>query len=194
MDWSTSLAFTSTRDSPDVSKFSVYNAGQKEIVICRGDRIFMIWYASLDRETDDPYPGSKPTQNEISAQDLSRAAGDVASPSQLFRELDDLRHSLTNWKWMVGIFLGIATSLFGGFFLLFLRGSFNSQGGSSGQLHGASLPMTPSSPSSSVAPPTPTLVSSPPPQPARIAPTATAAPTTSCRRRIPQRDLRHGIG
>jgi dCTP deaminase len=95
-------------------KFSVYNAGQKDIVICRGDRIFMIWFASLDRATADVYGPKKPRQDEISAEDLARASGEVASPSQLKRELDDLKHSVTNWKWAMGVFVAIASTILAG--------------------------------------------------------------------------------
>jgi dCTP deaminase len=92
-------------------KFSVYNAGGQDILITESDRVFMLWYAALDRETRDGYGVAAMEQNEISTQDLTRMQGEVSSPAQLRRDIVELQHSLTNLKWMVGVFVGIAGSL-----------------------------------------------------------------------------------
>lgn len=76
-------------------KFAVYNAGSDIITICRGDRVFMIWYADLDFATTDPYGPNKPEQNEITAQDIERASGEIFSPAQLKSDLKELSHKVT---------------------------------------------------------------------------------------------------
>src|SRR6266850_6603948 len=40
-------------------KFSVYNAGSRNIVLSRGDRVFMMWFSDLDRTTTDGYGGQR---------------------------------------------------------------------------------------------------------------------------------------
>ncbi len=62
-------------------KFSVYNAGSQEITISRGDRVFMIWYANLDKPTGDTYPNRGEDQNRISSNDQNVMHGYVASPA-----------------------------------------------------------------------------------------------------------------
>lgn len=97
-------------------KFSVYNAGSRDIIIMEGDRVFMLWYASLDRRTEDLYRNEKPGQGEIASEDLMRMQGEVASPAQLRKDITDLQHSLSNMKWLVGVLITIA----GGMFIRFL--------------------------------------------------------------------------
>ena len=72
-------------------KFSVYNAGSQDIVLTPGDRIFMIWYADLDRETEDGYGGQKEGTNEITSTNVTDMQGDVASPAALKLAFDDLK-------------------------------------------------------------------------------------------------------
>jgi dCTP deaminase len=92
-------------------KFSVYNAGSRNIVVSRGDRIFMFWLSDLDRSTQFGYGGQRSGQNEITSTDLGRMQGKVASPAQLQKDLQDLAHSVTNLKWMLGVLIALAVSL-----------------------------------------------------------------------------------
>ncbi len=92
-------------------KFSVYNAGASPIVISEADRIFMIWFADLDRPTEAFYREQRPEQNEISTQDLTRMQGEVASPAQLKKDIVELQHAFNNVKVLVGVFVTLAGSL-----------------------------------------------------------------------------------
>ncbi len=71
-------------------KFAVYNAGSKEIILDQDERIFMIWYADLNAATPDPYPAVLPANSIITSEDVSRLKGEVASPAELKKQIDDL--------------------------------------------------------------------------------------------------------
>jgi dCTP deaminase len=64
-------------------KFAVYNAGSRTIVLDQDQRVFMIWFADLDHTDDNPYPDRVPTPNVITADDVARIQGEVASPAVL---------------------------------------------------------------------------------------------------------------
>lgn len=102
-------------------KFSVYNAGSKNIVLSRGQRVFMLWFGDLDRQTSDGYGGERPQHNEITSTDLMRMQGHIASPAQLQKDIIDLGHSVTNLKYVVGVFSTIATALIVGLTIAILR-------------------------------------------------------------------------
>lgn len=75
-------------------KFAVYNAGSRTIVLDLEQRVFMIWFADLDHADDNPYPDRPPAQNAISADDVSRIHGEVASPAVLKKQIDELKAEL----------------------------------------------------------------------------------------------------
>jgi dCTP deaminase len=75
-------------------KFAVYNAGSRTIVLDQDQRVFMIWFADLDHTDEDPYPERPPAQNVITADDVARIQGDVASPAMLKKQLDELKAEL----------------------------------------------------------------------------------------------------
>ncbi len=64
-------------------KFSVYNAGSSPIVLEPGAPTFLLWFASLDRETLDSYKGNHQDQAEITAADVMSLQGEVPSPAAL---------------------------------------------------------------------------------------------------------------
>ncbi len=64
-------------------KFAVYNAGSQPIVLDQDQRVFMIWFADLDHTDDDPYQNPPPAPNVITADDVARIQGEVASPAVL---------------------------------------------------------------------------------------------------------------
>lgn len=72
-------------------KFAVYNAGSKNIVLDQRQRVFMIWFSDLDRETAKGYGGQRVGQNEITSQDVMRLQGEVASPAELKEQIGNLR-------------------------------------------------------------------------------------------------------
>ena len=69
----------------------MYNAGSKNIVLDQDQRVFMIWFSDLDRETTKGYGGQRPGQNEITAEDVMRLQGEVASPAELKKQIESLR-------------------------------------------------------------------------------------------------------
>jgi dCTP deaminase len=72
-------------------KFAVYNAGSRSIVLDQGQPIFMIWFADLSDSDDSPYPNREPSELAITADDVARIHGEVASPAELKKQLDELR-------------------------------------------------------------------------------------------------------
>ncbi len=71
-------------------KFSVYNAGGKNIVLDRTNPVFLIWFSDLE-PTTDLYNGNHNNQQEITADDVMRIQGEVSSPAALKSQLDELR-------------------------------------------------------------------------------------------------------
>lgn len=89
-------------------KFSVYNAGSRDITISRGDRVFLIWFADLNETTKDGYGDPGPDQDKITSDDQNVMHGEIASPAELKLQLDTLKHFDVHRKWMLGV---IAASL-----------------------------------------------------------------------------------
>jgi dCTP deaminase len=75
-------------------KFAVYNAGSQPIWLDQGQPIFMIWFCDLDDPTEDLYKNRPPTQNVITAEDISKIQGEVASPAELKKQIEDLKREL----------------------------------------------------------------------------------------------------
>ena len=73
-------------------KFSVYNAGSSPIVLEPGDPTFLLWFASLDRETSDIYKGNHQNQSEITAADVMSLQGEVPSPAALDVRLKNVEY------------------------------------------------------------------------------------------------------
>lgn len=74
-------------------KFSVYNAGTKTIALDSATRAFSIWLAKLDSPTDDPYDRSTEDNYCITANDVTRLNGELASPAELRKDIEGLRGS-----------------------------------------------------------------------------------------------------
>jgi dCTP deaminase len=103
-------------------KFAVYNAGSHTIVLDQGQPVFMIWFADLDEADDNPYPPRSPSLLAISAEDVAKIRGEVASPAELKQQLDALKReldkrfqaskqsSLFNRSWVM-FFLGILVAV-----------------------------------------------------------------------------------
>ncbi|MDB6025132.1 MAG: deoxycytidine triphosphate deaminase [Verrucomicrobiales bacterium] len=107
---------------PGRLKFSVYNAGSRDIVLQRKQRIFLIWFFDLDRKTKDLYRGAHANQNEITPDDVMRLQGEVASPGQLKKDtqdletrlekqIRDLEHKYDKLRLILTAFLTLAISL-----------------------------------------------------------------------------------
>jgi dCTP deaminase len=105
-------------------KFSVYNAGSQNIILERKQKLFLLWISDLDQPTSDLYTGIHANQNEITPDDVMRMQGEIASPGQLRKELQDIENKVRVLQWM----LGVLVSLVVGFIFLFLRGYIQPSG------------------------------------------------------------------
>lgn len=91
-------------------KFSVFNSGGRPIVIQRKERLFLIWFSDLDRETKDVYDGSHNDQEGIDSNDVRRINADLASPALLLGRIKDLE---LRFKHGATIVVAVFTLLFG---------------------------------------------------------------------------------
>ncbi len=82
-------------------KFSVYNAGSNPIVLEPCDPTFLLWFASLDRETSDVYKGKHQNQVEITAADVMSLQGQVPSPAALDVRLKKVEYAVRVAKGIV---------------------------------------------------------------------------------------------
>src|SRR5262249_6818522 len=113
-------------------KFAVYNAGSRTIVLDQDQRVFMIWFADLDQTDGDPYPDRQPPQTAITADDVMRIQGEVASPAQLKKQIDEWKidlekkiHAVEQSKlfnrslltFLLGILASIALAIIGWVFI-----------------------------------------------------------------------------
>jgi len=105
-------------------KFSVYNAGSQNIVLQRKQRVFLLWFCDMDRATSDTYKGARINQSEISTEDVMRMQGEIASPGQLGKEIQEVQTNVRVLNWMLGFLVTIVI----GFILLFLRGNIQPTG------------------------------------------------------------------
>lgn len=92
-------------------KFSVYNAGSRDITISRGDRVFLIWFAELDEPTEDRYGDPGPDQDKITSDDQNVMHGEIASPAELKAQIDELKHLDVHRKWILVVIAGALISI-----------------------------------------------------------------------------------
>lgn len=74
--------------------FSVYNAGPKVIIIRRGEPLFLIVYADLDRVSQKTYSGSAKHQKEISTKLVEDLTSVVFNPQALKNRVDEINEKL----------------------------------------------------------------------------------------------------
>jgi dCTP deaminase len=70
--------------------FSVYNAGPTDVIVERGEPMFLIVYADLDRVSAETYNGASQGQVNIKASLLANMTEQVFSPLMLQRHLAEL--------------------------------------------------------------------------------------------------------
>jgi len=98
-------------------KFSVYNAGSSHIVLEPGAPTFLLWFASLDCETEDVYNGTHQNQVEISTADVMSLQGEMPSPTALDLRLKKVESWLQAAKTV--LYIGLA-GLFAAFAMVFV--------------------------------------------------------------------------
>jgi dCTP deaminase len=91
--------------------FSIYNAGPQAVIIKKGDPLFLIVYADLDRGSTKVYSGDAKGQASIKSGLLSDLTGQVFSPKVLQTKLDETNAYIQDLKNKAFIFAGIASGL-----------------------------------------------------------------------------------
>jgi dCTP deaminase len=92
-------------------KFAVYNAGSRDVTVSRGDRVFVLWMSKLNEPTEDGYGGEKPEHNTITSDDQNLLHGDIASPAELKREIENVKHFYQNNLWALVVFIGLLSAI-----------------------------------------------------------------------------------
>lgn len=85
--------------------FSVYNAAPTAISMTRGQDLFLLWLADLDRASAPPYvkvPGDQITTS-LPEDMVSRANHPIRSVEQLSKKIDELDNELSFFKRVVGV-------------------------------------------------------------------------------------------
>ena len=96
--------------------FAVFNAASSEIVISRGQDMFMLWYCNLDAPTDNVYDGEHQDRERILDKEIMNLQGPTYNPTALasrvrvledfdlitivsrIRALEDWRSSRKRWS------------------------------------------------------------------------------------------------
>ena len=66
----------------------------QDLVLERGKPAFLIWFSDLDRTTRDFYNREHKDQLNITTRDIQDLQGEIASPSQLQKDIKNLEHVL----------------------------------------------------------------------------------------------------
>jgi dCTP deaminase len=74
--------------------FSVYNAGSQDIVLDYDQPVFLIWFADLDGTVATPYPPRTGSPKSITADDIMKIQGEVASPAELKKQIENLKSEM----------------------------------------------------------------------------------------------------
>jgi dCTP deaminase len=91
--------------------FSVYNAGPSEVILSKGEALFLIVYADLDRPTAKLYDGQSLNQKSIDAGLLQNMTSQVFSPQALKHQLDAVDAKMGRIELSTGIAAGVAAGL-----------------------------------------------------------------------------------
>jgi dCTP deaminase len=92
--------------------FSVYNAGGTDVVVSRGERLFLLWLASLQDTTEDVYNGSRRNQSEIPNRDIIAIGREHYSPAKVNDRLTAVEIKLaTAWRTAAALLIGILLAL-----------------------------------------------------------------------------------
>jgi dCTP deaminase len=90
--------------------FSVFNAGPSAVHLARGDDCFLIWYASLDVESQ--YVRDKPPLNGITSDVINPISGEVQSLANLAGRIDKVEREHQILRWMGATLLTLAVAVF----------------------------------------------------------------------------------
>lgn len=95
--------------------FSVFNAGSGPIILEQGSPIFLLWYASLDNDTEDLY--TKPGHEQITSEHIGMLKGPTYNPTALADKVRDLeRHR----RLLRNIWIGVVSPIVAAAIMWFL--------------------------------------------------------------------------
>lgn len=91
--------------------YSVYNAGPSSIHLNRGQDLFLLWLADLDRESAKPYVKSTPAtpQNNIPSSMISNVDRRIHSLQGLSDEVKLINQKITFMLWTLGVVVPLLT-------------------------------------------------------------------------------------
>lgn len=98
--------------------FAVFNAGPDPVHIKRGDEIFRLWIASLDKVDEEPR--SQRSHTAIPSEIVNQISGDLESLQTLVTRVETVESTLTTHRayfgvcviFLVAMLVGITTSMF----------------------------------------------------------------------------------
>lgn len=76
-------------------KFSVYNAGNQDIHLARGDKTFLIWLSDFDRKTVDTYKGDSQKRMHLTSADGMLMQGERVSLPTINQKLNSVGRRVT---------------------------------------------------------------------------------------------------
>jgi dCTP deaminase len=123
-------------------KFAVYNAGSQPITLAQGQELFLVWFSDLDQTTEDFYRGAHQGQQGITAKDVMDIAGEISSPAELKREIQQLRTWL---RWLSVGLAAVVTTVLLPLVVWFLQERLGAGKDSAAMIHQAAGPAPPSS-------------------------------------------------
>lgn len=74
--------------------FSVYNAGGSNVHVSRGDRLFLLWLATLEEPTEDTYEGTHGKLETLPSREISAIGPQHYSPAEVNDRLTQVEVSL----------------------------------------------------------------------------------------------------
>lgn len=101
--------------------FAVYNAGGNNILVSRGESLFLLWLAELDRETTHTYRGSRMNQNSIPNSDVMALGETSYSPIAVNQRLETVEANLRTTRTLLNTVLSVAGGFFGALAIFFLN-------------------------------------------------------------------------
>jgi len=107
---------------PGRLKFSVYNAGSQDAIFDPGQALFLIWFSDLTNPETRPYDGVHKNQQSLTAPDVSLVQGEIASPGELKRKIEELTHKVDVLR---TIALVVLAALLGPIMIFWISRSFN---------------------------------------------------------------------
>ncbi|MBS1492225.1 MAG: deoxycytidine triphosphate deaminase [Bacteroidetes bacterium] len=96
-----------------ILKFSVYNAGARDIVLDKDQRVFPIWFGKFTTPETKPYNNSHNNfdQNKITSKDIMDVSGKIPSPASLSKKLKNYTNIALGAVSLLTLLSGIVVTL-----------------------------------------------------------------------------------